>query len=135
MRGEQPVVSFTARQLSELSTLRVYRPHLKRWDFEPYGIAIRRNRLEALGAQPVMYGDESTWRQLSETERSYFQVAQTTKQFGRQPIDWTEEQEWRHIGDVDMSGIAAREVLVFVPTIEEANHVARLSLWPTVVIE
>ena len=134
VRGKQSVVSFTGRQLGELGAMRVYRPHLGRWDFEPYGIAIRKERLLALNTRPVVYGDESTWQQLAAAKRPYFQMSGTAKLPRQSPIDWTVEDEWRHIGDVDLSTFTKEEALVFVPTIEEARHMARLSKWPVVVV-
>ena len=49
VRGETPVVSLTAVPLGEIRTLRTYRSHLSRWDFEPYGICIRRDWLQRRG--------------------------------------------------------------------------------------
>ena len=77
IRGGLPVVSLTAVPLDALRTRRVYRRHLQRFDFEPYGICIRRDVLMQRGARPVIYGDEACWECLTSDQRPYFQTAQT----------------------------------------------------------
>src|SRR5437764_11844560 len=51
IRAGYKVVSFTAMPLSDLPSLHQYRPHRVRWDFEPYGICIRRQWLIEHGAR------------------------------------------------------------------------------------
>ncbi len=71
-RGE-PVVCFTERRLGELARYRRYRPHLARWDFEPYGICIDRKWLCQRQTRPVIYGDDRRWARLSSDEQPFFQ--------------------------------------------------------------
>jgi hypothetical protein len=132
IRGAIAVVSFTAVPLAELHRLRVFRPHRGRWDFEPYGICLRRDWLEQHGAQPVQYGDDQLWQRLSADQRPFFQLRGTQPSRGN-AIDWTVEDEWRVVGDVDLSQLPAEAALVFAPTLAEARQIAAVSRWPVTV--
>jgi hypothetical protein len=85
IRGRYRIVSFTAVPLAELPRLRVFRSHRSRWDFEPYGICIRREWLERRGAQPVRYGGEPDWQRMAEPDRPFFQLVRRVDrgEFGR----------------------------------------------------
>lgn len=131
VRGQSAVVSFTAVPLHELPRRRVFRPHRGRWDFEPYGIAIDRSWLGSRGARPVAYGDRSLWESLGESDRPFFQLRFSGRQ---RTIDWSVEREWRVVGDVDLSELPADRALVFVPTRDEAQQVARVSPWPVTIV-
>jgi len=133
VRGETPVVSWTAVPLSELGTLRTYRSHLGRWDFEPYGICIRREWLEGRGARPVQYGDDPLWDALPADDRPFFQKRESHTASGKR-IDWTVEQEWRHVGDMELGELPADAALLFVPSEAEARQLAAASPWPIVVL-
>jgi hypothetical protein len=122
------VVCFTNRPLTDFAGLRIFRPHLARWDYEPYGIAIDRQVLARLGARPVSYGDTSTWRSLAAVDRPYFQLSQ------RGHADWSAEQEWRIVGDVDLDALAPGDAVIFVPSEEEAARMRPFSRWPVVVL-
>lgn len=134
VRGETPVISFTAVPLAELPSLRAFRPHLARWDFEPYGICLRRDWLEQRGSRPVIYGDESTRQSLPLADQPFFQRAKSTSPSGRVE-DWTREREWRHCGDVDLSQATPGDVFLFVPSATEAAVVAGVSRWPVMLAE
>lgn len=160
IRGGTPVVSFTAVPLACLYPMRVFRPHRGRWDFEPYGICIRRSNLEKLGARPVLYGDNQQWASLPATERPFFQYLDPTRAkpatqkglqtsthharmlqtktlkhpTGRKPVDWSMEDEWRILGDLDLAQIPPDSILVFVPTVAAAQTIAAVSDWPVVVL-
>ena len=125
IRGGGRVVSFTAIPLSELPTLRRFRPHRVHWDFEPYGICVRREWLSNRGARPVQYADESAWPQLSEQQRPFFQRA-----LGESGIDWTVEQEWRVEGDLSLHDVPSTDVILFVPHFEAAKSLAAVTSWP-----
>ncbi|NLF69031.1 MAG: hypothetical protein GX575_08240 [Candidatus Anammoximicrobium sp.] len=133
IRGGTPVVSWTAVPLSELSPLRTYRAHLGRWDFEPYGICIRRDWLQRRGARPVLYGDDPMWDELSAEAQPFFQKRESRTASGKQ-IDWTVEREWRHVGDVDLNELPADAALLFVPAEAEARQLAAASPWPVAVL-
>lgn len=128
--GRRPVVCFSDVPVCELPRRRVFRPHLSRWDFEPYGIAIERERLEALTARPVIYGPADCWETLAEQERPFFQLSQSSSK----KIDWESENEWRIMGDVRLETIAHDQAFVFVRTQTEAEIIADLSPWPIVVL-
>ena len=131
IRDSNAVVSFTSIELDRIAEVRTFRSHRGRWDFEPYGIAIERSWLIALGAREVIYGDDATWDAMSPDERPFFQkVSQNSGS-----IDWSIEREWRVPCDVDLSGIARDRAVVFVPSIGEAELLRRVSLWPVVVVD
>ncbi len=134
IRGQTPVVSFTAVAMVELPQLRTFRPHRGCWDFEPYGIGIDQEWLSRRGAREVIYGDDDVWQSLSDDDRPFFQLQETRGRRDREPIDWTVEREWRHVGDVDLSEIPPNAAVVFVPSREEAQRIARVSRWPVTVI-
>jgi hypothetical protein len=134
IRGGYRVVCFTAVPLAELPRLRVFRAHRGRWDFEPYGICIRRDWLQRHGARPVLYGDRPLWERLPERDRPFFQVA-CSRTSGGSLIDWTAEREWRCIGDIDLTELGEREAIVFVPTAREAAAMAAISPWPVAVLD
>ncbi len=130
-RGTVPVVAFADVRLTEIRSRRVFRSHLGRWDFEPYGIAVRKDCLNQLGARPVIYGNDNDWSRLSLNERPFFQLA--TSSDGKH--DWRSEREIRLCGDLLLKRVGRDEALVFVPTAEEANSIAALSRWPVVVLD
>jgi hypothetical protein len=133
IRGGTPVVCFSAAPLDELSRRHVFRSHLGRWDFEPYGICIRRSWLESCGTRPVVYGDETSWASLSPDERPWFQRAESRTPRGT-VWDWTAEQEWRHLGDLPLAELPGHLACVFVPSEREAELLARVSPWPVAVL-
>lgn len=126
IRGGYPIVSFTACPLGELPALHCFRTHRVRWDFEPYGLCLRRSWLTERGARPVVYGDEELWRSLPPSDRPFFQIAT-----GESGIDWTVEREWRHPGDVDLSSAVSGDVFAFVPNYEAARSLGEITNWPT----
>ena len=134
IRGDVPVVSFTAVPVGELGRLHTFRPHLGRWDFEPYGIAVRREWLMERGGRPVIYGDETRWQELPEADRPFFQPRESRSASGR-VSDWTVEREWRHVGDVPLDALPPEAAFVFVPTAEEAEQLAPASRWPIAVLQ
>lgn len=133
IRGEVPVVCFTAVPLAEWRERRVFRPHRGRWDYERYGISIRRGYLEQCGARPVYYGGDEEWDGLPAAMRPFFQLRRTRGRRGG-AMDWTGEREWRHPGELDLSRLAADDALLFVPSQAEALALAETSPWPIVVL-
>lgn len=128
-RDPRPVVCFSDVTFEKLKELRTFRPHLSRWDFEPFGIAIRKSWLVERGAAAVVYGVESTWESLSDEKRAFFQLNDPDGK-----VDWSIEKEWRIIGDVDLRKVPVDAAVVFVRTAEDANEVAAFCRWPIVVI-
>lgn len=130
-RSAEPVVCFTARSLNDFASLHRYRPHLRRWDFEPFGLGIVQSVLEErFGARPVMYGSETDWQRLALRDRPWFQFCQE-RTHGNS--DWTLENEWRVAGHVDLHALSFDEAFVFVSTESQAARIAPLSPWPIVI--
>lgn len=122
-RTQQPCVSFSEVPLTELLSRRQFRSHLGRWDWEPYGILVRREALKRLGARSVVYGDEAEYKQLADHDKPYFQPRGTKS--ARNHQDWSSEREWRLLGDLNFSLIARESIIVFVATQTEAQQLAR----------
>ena len=117
--------------LNEMVSKRVFRAHLSRWDFEPYGIAFTRNSfLRQFGAQPVTYGGEAEWQSMDDEQKPYFQMRNSQSD----KIDWQQEKEWRVIGDVDLNRVGPDDAVVFVGRSSDVAIVAELSIWPVVVL-
>lgn len=102
-----PVVCFSAVPLAELLSRRTFRSHRGRWDYEPYGIAIRRHVVRQLGGMPVVYADSLEVSGLTDAQRWRFQACGTT-------FDWRREEEWRLPGSVDLRQLTAEDAVVFV---------------------
>jgi len=135
IRGGYPVVCFTAVPFEELSKHYVYRRHRQRWDYCPYGISISRQWLESRGARPVIYGDASTWQELTADDQPFFQINESRRLARSKSVcEWRSELEWRAIGDVDLSALPADQAWVFVPTLIEARWASFLSRWPVRVL-
>ncbi|MCA9210808.1 MAG: hypothetical protein KDA55_20760, partial [Planctomycetales bacterium] len=135
IRGGYRMVSFTAAPIAELDSLRVFRPHRARWDFEPYGISLRREWLRSVGGRPVVYGDDSVWRELPPDQQPFFQKRFSRSVKSSSEIDWSIEQEWRHAGDVDLSQVPDDAAVVFVSTESEASQLRPISRWPVIVLQ
>ena len=128
-RSPTPVVCFADVRLGEIEERRIFRSHLARWDFEPYGIAVRKEFLERQGARAVIYGDERDWEALADGDRPFFQRA-----MGEGKHDWRSEHEIRVCGDLPLRRIGPDDAVVFVPSRDEAQLIAPLSRWPVVVL-
>lgn len=124
--SDQPVVCFTSLPMAQWLSRRKFRPHLGRWDAEPYGIALRRDAAMKQGVQPVVYGDQDVLERSSDDERWRFQSTGKT-------YDWTAEAEWRGRGVIDLTSFDDGDVIVFVNQPYEANELAH-SPWPIVAV-
>lgn len=118
IRGAFPVVSFTERLPEELKSVIAWRKGLTRWTFEPYGIAVKKEVLAALGARPVLYGNELCFRSLSKEEKYLFQFTKLGN------TDWKLEKEWRLPNDLDLTVVSQSDLILALPTREEAIFVA-----------
>lgn len=96
-RNSLSCVSFTSLPPHHSLLKMTYRSTLHRWNWEPFGISLPLNALKTLGAKPVIYGDETLYRSLSENDKPYFQSKSSGK------FVWEDEEEWRVVGDVDLS--------------------------------
>ncbi|MEZ6090731.1 MAG: hypothetical protein R3C05_22465 [Pirellulaceae bacterium] len=126
-RGSHRVICFSERPVEALTSKRVFRSHLGRWDYEPFGIAIRKTLAKTLGLRPVIYGDDADFQALPQDQQPFFQNKGTRN-------DWTQEREWRGLGDLDLSLIAADDAFIFVDSVAAAQRLAPQSRWPIVVL-
>lgn len=128
--GEFASVSFTAQPPPILFKKRRFEKHLGRWDWEPYGIMIRRDILENRNALPVLYRtkDEMSGLCIEDLRRSQIYSEDGSSR------DWRDEMEWRFFGNCELSDISSTEAIVFVRTLKEAQLVSMLSHWPVLYI-
>ncbi|MEM7477736.1 MAG: hypothetical protein AAF483_22330 [Planctomycetota bacterium] len=124
-QGYERCLSFSAVGLDELLSRRVFRSHLGRWDWEPYGLLIRRSALEEIGCRPVIYGESDERDDLAEVEKPFFQARGKT-------MDWTQEQEWRLVGDLDLNKLDRNDVRLFVETRDQAYQMTRCYPWTVI---
>ena len=124
IKGGFNVVSLTELAPYELSKAIKWRGRLLRWTFEPYGIAIRKEVLEAMGARKVIYGHDYQYRFLQGDDRAYFQSA------GKDGDDWRGEKEWRFIEDINLNTFTPDDVKVIVQTFDEAEELGEWSPFP-----
>lgn len=103
---EVPVVCFSEVPLVELLDRRCFRPQLGRWDYEPFGIAIRRSAAKSIGMEPVIYGEPRLRQTLSVQDRYRFHPIGKT-------FDWRTEREWRSRQAVDLNALAQDDIRVF----------------------
>ena len=129
IRGSFPVVAFTGVPLHEFRRRRVFRKHRHRFDFEPWGIAIRKNSLINFGVRPVIYGDDEVWSSLNREEQPSFQKATSGGATNN-----SEELEWRAMGDVHLPQFSVSEVCVFVDSTDAARIVSFHSPWKVIVV-
>ena len=130
IRGDAPVVSFTETPLAEFRRRRVYRHHRHRYDFEPWGIAVRRDVLIGVGAQRVEYVPANNQTGADEVDSTWIQPM--TDRTGT--LDWTSEREWRLPGNLDLSRLPDSAVWCFVNEAREANVIACQCGWRVVVV-
>lgn len=129
IRGSFAVTAFTAVPLAEFRRRRVFRNHRHRFDFEPWGIAIRRDVLSQFGARPVLYGSDEFWKELSADDRPFFQKATSDG-----ITDTIEEQEWRLFGDVDLGALPLQSLCVFVDSEADARLLNAVCGWPICIV-
>lgn len=118
-----PVVCFSSRSLADLLSRRCYRPHLGRWDYEPFGIAIRRSAARRLGIQPVIYGRPGDLEGLPDSDRYRFHPHGKT-------FDWSQEQEWRSPKTINLQEIPPPDVRVFALDSPRARSALADCKWP-----
>jgi len=85
------------------------------------------------GVRPVLYGDETAWQNLNESDQPFFQPAQSGRSSSEDAdagIDWTVEREWRYVDDLDLSQLSREDAMVFVPNFAAARRLSAVSPWP-----
>ncbi|HBJ34199.1 MAG TPA: hypothetical protein DDZ51_05425 [Planctomycetaceae bacterium] len=134
-RSGRPVVCFSDRPLWEVIGQRVFRSHLGRWDAEPFGIAIRKEAVLPMGAQPVIYFDP---KKRSAEPPGLSIDANADQSWRLQPVgvtyDWTAEREWRLPVALDLRQLAVDDVVVFVASDKQCGQIID-SKWPIISIE
>ncbi len=103
MPGGRAAVSLTALDPAGAVPLMRWRQRWRRYTFEPFGLAIRREAVERLGGGPVAYlapGQQPP----AGADRLFFQSA------GRVG-DWAAEREWRLPGDLPLDRLEPGELL------------------------
>lgn len=129
-RGNTLSVSFSNVPLLELLERRCFQRHLQRYDWEPYGLGIRKSVLMELhAAQPVVYVDRDTT-----PARDKQWLTQPSKSSDNQRR-WSDELEWRTPNDVRFASLAFGDAFVFVPTRREAIAVAQVSPFPIAIVQ
>jgi len=113
----EPMVSFTARSPCALSELVRWRCGLQHWTFQPYGLAVKREALQALGARAVDYVGTAELKAWPPSERCFAQKHEPPK------IDWSGEAEWRLRGDFCFQSLSDSVIRILVPTAAEAMRV------------
>ena len=116
---KHPVVCFSSRSLDSLLNARCYRPHLQRWDYEPFGIAISKAYAKRIGMRRVIYGNQLKTEISSEQQRYRLHPCGNT-------YDWSWEQEWRSPASIDLHRIPLNEICLFA----EDSPTARMKLHP-----
>lgn len=129
IRGGHSVVAFTDVPLTEFRTRRVFRKHRHRFDFEPWGVAIRKDWLQMQGGKPVIYGNDNDWGQMEAGQRPWFQKDSVVGGTSN-----SSELEWRIIGDVDLSKVPKESIRVFVENTAAADVVSQHCDWATVIV-
>jgi len=121
MRGNQAAIGFSESPPEEVLNYLRWRPKMVNWNFEPYGVVLHKDLARGLGIKPVVYGAESDFERLPESERPYFHG------LGEKDVDWSHEKEWRHLDDLDLSNTAEEEVSYFVWRQDEVSILRALT--------
>ncbi|MGI9474926.1 MAG: hypothetical protein ACR2NZ_25570 [Rubripirellula sp.] len=121
-KQKYPVVCLSELALEELLRQRCYRSHLHRWDYEPYGVALRLNSAKAAGARPVIYGNRANFESISEEDKYRCHPIGTAN-------DWSKEREWRFPRSVSLGKFADCDVRVFARDSAEARDRLRHCPW------
>lgn len=129
IRGGHAVTAFTQVPLAQFRARRIFRPHRRRYDFEPWGLAIRRSALIPLQARPVIYGTEDLWQNLPTADQPFFQKISHDS-----GLNTPAEREWRLPGDLLLSDIPHDDLVVFVDSPADALQVNSLGPWHVLVL-
>ena len=118
-----PVACFSELSLRELLMRRCFRSHLKRWDYEPFGIALKLEAAKSAGALPVIYADRPDRAAIVPEDQFRFHPLGAK-------IDWAKEKEWRFSGDVFLDDFHEFDVRVFAQDSSESRRRLCGSPWP-----
>lgn len=115
------VVGFTESNPREVLSQMRWLPKRVNWNFEPYGIAIRKKAAEKIGIKPVIYGYPDDYELLPDPDKPYFQSR------GQKDVDWSIEREWRHIGDLDLAKIHPEDLKFLIWRKREAGLLRKIT--------
>ena len=121
IRDGRPVIGFSDASPSNILKIMRWCPKQVNWNFEPYGVAINRKSAEKLGIRPAIYGNDETYRHLSEFDKPYFQNR------GGVEVDWSLEKEWRYAGDLILGKLTENEMAYIVWKQDEAARLNTIS--------
>jgi len=116
--GER-VLSFTALTPAESLKFMRWRSGLVRRYWEPYGIALDRQTLVELGAQPVRYVEANEIRAIEGKVRKFYHLIKSRR------YRWVEESEWRLFEDLKLDLVPSERLLVITRIPAEAQHIMR----------
>ncbi len=121
IRDGLEVVGFTESTPREVLSQMRWLPKRVNWNFEPYGVAIRKKAASRIGIKPVIYGYPDDYELLPEPDKPYFQSR------GQKDVDWSMEREWRHIGDLDLSKIPPEDLTFLIWRKREAGLLRKIT--------
>ncbi len=119
MPSAKKMVSFSETSAARMINLMGWQRRYVRPRFEPYGIAISKEKLGELGARIVKYGSHEERLKLSVRDRLYFQTAGENSY-------WPIEEEWRLEGNLELSSLSSEDILIIVHTEEDALEMEKL---------
>ena len=108
IRDKYPVIGFSEAAPFNILKLLRWCPRQVNWNFEPYGLALKRNAVEKLGIRPAIYATPEIYKRLPDKDKPFFQNR------GDADVDWSVEKEWRHSGDLNFEDIAPNEIAFIV---------------------
>jgi hypothetical protein len=114
-------IGFSDLEPESMLKLMRWLPKRVRWNFEPYGIAVRKVAAEKAGIRQVIYGDDDLYEKLSEDDKPYFQSR------GKKDVDWSEEHEWRKIGDLAIGDIPDDNLMLISWRKKEAEELTEIT--------
>jgi len=121
IRNKIRCVGFSGLDSHKMLAQMRWLPKRVNWNFEPYGVAIRRSAADRIGIKPVIYGNDVDYKDLQSKDKPYFQ------HIGAKDVDWSIEKEWRKIGDVDLSRIDSNDIAYIVWCEKEANLLRKIT--------
>jgi hypothetical protein len=124
MPGSHSMISLTATAPFELLKIIRWRPAFIRWNFEPFGISIKKATLESHGALPVTYGTNDQHNRLPEAKKPFFQRIEPEGK------NWRVEKEWRHPGDLDLTRLGRDDAIVWVTSPNQIPEIQTISPFP-----
>ncbi len=119
IRDGHRVVGFTLMSRENLTQMFRYRPRLVNPYFEPYGIGLPVSAANRAGLRPVIYGPSEFYLEMPEADKPFFQ------NIGTNGGQWQSEREWRHRGDFSLVDPVAGDLIILVPSEDEAERFSR----------